>query len=99
MLNIRKRIATLEASLPPRRIVDSDDETMDRALARVSEEDRQILMRIGQRGQPEDGEPRNEWTDEEIATLEAFGPVVERECRRAGYRSTSEFRVSYCGGR
>jgi hypothetical protein len=98
MLNIRKRIEALEKSLPPQIVPDSDDETMDRALAAVSEEDREVLMRIGQGRVVEEGGPRKEWADRETAALDAFGPIVERESRRAGYRSTHEFVASYCGG-
>jgi hypothetical protein len=98
MQNLRRRLALLERSLPPVRGNDMDDETMDRALARVSEEDREVLMRIGQGRLAEGGEQR-EWTDRELAALDAFAPIAERECRRAGYRSTSEFVASYCGGR
>jgi hypothetical protein len=98
-LNIRKRIEALEKSLPPRRVPDSDDKTMDRALAGVSEEDREVLMQIGQGRLVEERERATEWTDRELAALDAFGPIVERESRRAGYRSTHEFVASYCGGR
>jgi hypothetical protein len=98
MLNIRKRLEALEKSLPPQIVPDSDDETMDRALAGVSEEDREILMRIGQGRLVEGGEQR-EWTDRELAALDAFAPIAEREYRRSGYRSISEFTASYCGGR
>jgi hypothetical protein len=98
MLNIRKRIEALEKSLPPQIVPDSDDETRDRALAGVSEEDREVLIRIGQGRLVEGGEQR-EWTDRELAALDAFAPIAEREYRRAGYRSTHEFVASYCGGR
>ena len=99
MQKLRRRIAQFERSLPPTRGDDVDDETMDRALAAVSAEDREILMQIGQGRQVAEGEQSNGWTDRELAALDGFGPIVERECRRAGYRSASEFTASYCGRR
>jgi hypothetical protein len=99
MQSVRRRIEALEKSLPPRSVPDSDDETMDRALARVCDDDREVLMRIGQRHLAEDGEQSSARTERELEALDAFGPIVERESRRAGYRSTLEFVASYCGGR
>jgi hypothetical protein len=82
MQNLRRRLALLERSLPPVRGNDMDDETMDRALAAVSAEDREVLMRIGQRRLAVDGEQSTERTDSELAALDAFAPIAERECRR-----------------
>ncbi len=86
MQKLRRRIAQFERSLPPTRGDDVDDETMDRALAAVSAEDREILMQIGQGRQVAEGEQSNGWTDRELAALDGFGPIVERECRRAESR-------------
>jgi hypothetical protein len=70
-----------------------NDEIMRLAEACVSEEDREICQRVTQ--------PQELWrksTKRECKAIEAYLSAIERECKRAGYRSLDEFQASYCGG-
>src|ERR1035438_647817 len=97
--NLRKRVEALEKALPPRptsyvlsgeRSNAIDDEIMRLADAMVSEEDRQICEHwIGEDNLDREPTPR-EWK-----AINVYLAAIDIECKRAGYRSSDDFLVSY----
>ncbi len=65
---------------------------MDRAEARVSEEDRELCRRA-----LFPLKPCEEVTDREWEAMRAYDSAIKLECTRAGYGSIDEFMVSYAG--
>lgn len=68
--------------LPPKPDPGGGDEIMDRAEARVSEEDREICKRMSF-----SLKPCEEITEREWEAVAAFDCAIKLECTRAGYGS------------
>jgi hypothetical protein len=61
------------------------------ALQHLSDEELDILAEvIGQ------GKPETEWTNAELAAIDAYNCALEEELERAGFRSVRQFEQTYC---
>ena len=93
MPSVRKRLETLERSLPPRRSQAVENVVVVQALHRLSTE--QLMSLRGAATDRQQGKVR-ELTERELAALAAYGSALDLECQRAGFRTIAEFERS-CG--
>ena len=88
MPSVRKRLETLERSLPPKLDPAVDRVIVGQALQCLSTE--QLVSLRGAATDKQEGKVR-ELTKDELAALAAYGSALDRECKRAGFETIVEF--------
>ena len=82
MPSVRKRLETLERSLPPRRSQAVDHVVVGQALHRLSTEELRSLRDAAVDRQQA---KVRELTEDELAALAAYSSALAQECQRTGF--------------